>query len=51
VLFISGYDRSSLARKQQSSVGDHFLQKPFDSEDLFAAVRRAMATRPGQGGT
>jgi len=50
VLFISGYDRSSLARKKHPTTSEHFLQKPFDSEDLFAAVRKAMAARPGQRG-
>jgi FixJ family two-component response regulator len=43
VLFISGYDR-----KKHQAQGEHFLQKPFDSEDLFAAVRKALAARPGQ---
>lgn len=50
VLFISGYDRSTLARRKQQAAGEHFLQKPFDSEDLFAAVRKAMAPRSGQTG-
>jgi YesN/AraC family two-component response regulator len=50
VLFISGYDRSTLARRKYSAASEHFLQKPFDSEDLFAAVREAMAARPGQPG-
>ena len=50
VLFISGYDRSTLARRKHAAACEHFLQKPFDSEDLFAAVREAMASRPGQCG-
>jgi CheY-like chemotaxis protein len=50
VLFISGYDRSTLARRKYPAASEHFLQKPFDSEDLFAAVREAMAARPGQPG-
>ena len=43
VLFISGYDRSTLARRKQAVAAEHFLQKPFDSEDLFAAVRSVLA--------
>jgi signal transduction histidine kinase/ActR/RegA family two-component response regulator len=50
VLFISGYDRSTLARRNRPAATEHFLQKPFDSEDLFAAVRKALSTRPGQRG-
>ena len=50
VLFISGYDRSTLARRKYPAASEYFLQKPFDSEDLFAAVREAMASRPGQRG-
>ena len=50
VLFISGYDRSTLARRKYQAAGERFLQKPFDSDDLFAAVREAMASRPGQTG-
>jgi two-component system cell cycle sensor histidine kinase/response regulator CckA len=50
VLFISGYDRSTLARRKTQVPGEHFLQKPFDSEDLFAAVHKAMASRSGQTG-
>lgn len=42
VLFMSGYDLSSLTTRKQSMVAEHFLQKPFDSEDLAAAVRKAM---------
>jgi CheY-like chemotaxis protein len=45
VLFISGYDRSTLAHKHPGRL-DHFLQKPFDSQDLFAAVRAALAEPP-----
>jgi len=33
---------------------EHFLQKPFDSEDLFLAVRKAIKAGPdslGQGKT
>ena len=47
VLFISGYDRSTLARRKHSVKTEHFLQKPFDSEDLFAAVNAVLAARPG----
>ena len=50
VLFISGYDRSTLARRKHPAATEHFLQKPFDSEDLFAAVRSALKTRPGLSG-
>jgi two-component system cell cycle sensor histidine kinase/response regulator CckA len=50
VLFISGYDRSTLARRKQAVAAEHFLQKPFDSEDLFAAVRVVLAARPGDDG-
>ncbi len=42
VLFMSGYDRSTLASRKQSVVSEHFLQKPFDGEDLSAAVAKAM---------
>ena len=45
VLFISGYDRSTLAKRKQTAVAEHFLQKPFDSDDLFAAVRAVLAGR------
>jgi len=54
VLFMSGYDRSTLATRQQPVVIEHFLQKPFDSEDLFQAVRKAIKAGPdplGQGKT
>lgn len=50
VLFISGYDRSTLGKRKQTPVTEHFLQKPFDSEDLFAAVRAALAGRTSGGG-
>jgi len=50
VLFISGYDRSTLARRKHPAATEHFLQKPFDSEDLFEAVRKALQTRPGPAG-
>jgi CheY-like chemotaxis protein len=39
VLFMSGYDRSTLATRKQLLVVEHFLQKPFDSDDLLRAVR------------
>lgn len=42
VLFMSGYDRSTLASRKQSVASEHFLQKPFDGEDLSAAVAKAM---------
>jgi signal transduction histidine kinase/ActR/RegA family two-component response regulator len=42
VLFMSGYDRSTLASRKQPVVIEHFLQKPFDSEDLSLAVRKAI---------
>jgi len=43
ILFMSGYDRSTLASRKQSVASEHFLQKPFDGEDLAAAVLKAMA--------
>jgi two-component system, cell cycle sensor histidine kinase and response regulator CckA len=43
VLFMSGYDRSTLASRRQSVAAEHFLQKPFDCEDLSIAVFGAMA--------
>lgn len=46
VLFMSGYDRSTLASRKQPVVIEHFLQKPFDSEDLFVAVRKAIKAGP-----
>ncbi len=42
VLFMSGYDRSTLASRKQSVAAEHFLQKPFDCEDLSTAVVSAM---------
>ena len=42
VLFMSGYDRSTLASRKQAVFTEHFLQKPFDSEDLAVAVRKAL---------
>jgi FixJ family two-component response regulator len=39
---MSGYDRSTLASRKQPVVIEHFLQKPFDSEDLSQAVRKAI---------
>lgn len=42
VLFMSGYDRSTLASRKQAVASAHFLQKPFDGEDLSAAVASAM---------
>jgi two-component system, cell cycle sensor histidine kinase and response regulator CckA len=44
VLFMSGYDRSTLASRKQAVSSEHFLQKPFDGEDLAAAVAKAMGT-------
>lgn len=43
VLFMSGYDRSTLASSKQTVVTQHFLQKPFDSQDLAQAVEGAIA--------
>jgi DNA-binding NtrC family response regulator len=42
VLIMSGYDRSTLATRKQPVVIEHFLQKPFDTEDLSQAVRKAI---------
>lgn len=42
VLFMSGYDRSALASRKQPVASEHFLQKPFDSEDLVSAIRKAI---------
>jgi two-component system cell cycle sensor histidine kinase/response regulator CckA len=42
VLFMSGYDRLAFGR-QDPVPAEHFLQKPFDCEELSAAVARAMA--------
>jgi signal transduction histidine kinase/ActR/RegA family two-component response regulator len=44
VLFMSGYDRSTLVSRKQAVASEHFLQKPFDGEDLAAAVAKAMGT-------
>ena len=44
VLFMSGYDRSTLATRKQPVVVEHFLQKPFDSQDLAQAVRKAIGS-------
>jgi DNA-binding NtrC family response regulator len=51
VLFMSGYDRSALASRKQSVAAEHFLQKPFDSEDLSLAVRKAIGDRPAPPGS
>ena len=51
VLFMSGYDRSTLATRKQPVVIEHFLQKPFDSEDLLLAVRKAIKSGPDPVGT
>jgi two-component system cell cycle sensor histidine kinase/response regulator CckA len=51
VLFMSGYDRSTLATRKQPVVAEHFLQKPFDSEDLFQAVRKAIGAGAGSPGS
>ncbi len=45
VLFMSGYDLSTLASRRQSVAIEHFLQKPFDSQDLAQAVLGALAAR------
>jgi two-component system cell cycle sensor histidine kinase/response regulator CckA len=42
VLFMSGYDLSTLAGRRQAVVAEHFLQKPFDSQDLAQAVLAAI---------
>jgi signal transduction histidine kinase/CheY-like chemotaxis protein len=42
VLFMSGYDLSTLASRRQSVAAEHFLQKPFDSQDLAQAVLAAI---------
>jgi two-component system, cell cycle sensor histidine kinase and response regulator CckA len=42
VLFMSGYDRLTLASRKLPVATEHFLQKPFDSEDLAQAVRKAI---------
>jgi CheY-like chemotaxis protein len=46
VLFMSGYDRSTLASRKQPVVVEHFLQKPFDSEDLARAVCKVIGGGP-----
>ncbi|HEX7501207.1 MAG TPA: ATP-binding protein [Polyangia bacterium] len=54
VLFMSGYDRSTLASHKHPVVTEHFLQKPFDSEDLAQAVQKAIgagSTSPAPGKT
>jgi len=43
VLFMSGYDLSTLAGRRQSVAAEHFLQKPFDSQDLAQAVLAAIS--------
>jgi two-component system cell cycle sensor histidine kinase/response regulator CckA len=43
VLFMSGYDLSTLAGRRQAVTAEHFLQKPFDSQDLAQAVLAAIA--------
>jgi CheY-like chemotaxis protein len=42
VLFMSGYDLPTLAGQRQSIAAKHFLQKPFDSQDLAQAVLAAI---------
>jgi CheY-like chemotaxis protein len=42
VLFMSGYDLATLVGRRQSVTAEHFLQKPFDSQDLAQAVLAAM---------
>jgi two-component system, cell cycle sensor histidine kinase and response regulator CckA len=49
VLFISGYDRSTLAGRKQQIGSEHFLQKPFDFEDLFSAVGKALGKAAPEG--
>ncbi|HEY5282034.1 MAG TPA: ATP-binding protein, partial [Polyangia bacterium] len=51
VLFMSGYDRSTLASRKQGVTAEHFLQKPFDSEDLSLAVRKAIGDGPAPHGS
>jgi two-component system cell cycle sensor histidine kinase/response regulator CckA len=43
-LFMSGYDRATLAGRKEPVAFEHFLQKPFDSDDLADAVRKAIAS-------
>ena len=45
VLYMSGYDHSTLVSRKQGVAAEHFLQKPFDCEDLSAAVIQAMAAK------
>jgi len=45
VLYMSGYDRLSLAGPEKPTMVEHFLQKPFDSDELSAAVLKAMTTK------
>jgi two-component system cell cycle sensor histidine kinase/response regulator CckA len=45
VLYMSGYDRSTLTGWKQAVATEHFLQKPFDCEELLAAVIKAMTTK------
>ncbi len=45
VLYMSGYDRGSLVGRVQPAVAEHFLQKPFDSQELSEAVLRAMTAK------
>jgi CheY-like chemotaxis protein len=50
VLFMSGYDRSTLASRNLSATVEHFLQKPFDSQELADAVAKAIG-QPAPNGT
>jgi CheY-like chemotaxis protein len=43
VLFMSGYERSILAGRTFTTYPENFLQKPFDSQELAEAVRKAIA--------
>jgi len=45
VLFMSGYDRSTLASRKQPVVAEHFLQKPFDSTELKLKVKNLLKTK------
>jgi two-component system cell cycle sensor histidine kinase/response regulator CckA len=47
VLFMSGYDRSTLATRKQPVVIEHFLQKPFDTEDLLLALHKVLGAGAG----
>ena len=49
VLYMSGYDRSTLASHKHPVVTEHFLQKPFDSEDLAQAVQKAIGAGTSSG--